>query len=228
MAGSARHDWRIEEREYERHRARRGRRHAFESVDPSTTALVVVDLVDFFFATGNPYLHGIVPQVNTLAGGVREAGGVVAWVVPGETEPTAVQRELYGAEAAETYARSGGSGVVRDRVWHELDIDDSDLFAEKTAASAFFPGASDLPARLGERGIETVVVAGTVTNVCVEATVRDASTLGHRVILVADACAAVRDRDHNATLHTVYRTFGDVRTTAEVLGLLRGQVAPDD
>ena len=37
---------------------------------------------------------------------------------------------------------------------------------------------------------------------------------------VADANAARRDRDHNATLYTVYRTFGDVRPTDEVLALL--------
>jgi hypothetical protein len=34
------------------------------------------------------------------------------------------------------------------------------------------------------------------------------------------ASAFFRDREHNATLHTVYRTFGDVRTTAEVVGLI--------
>lgn len=63
-------------------------------------------------------------------------------------------------------------------------------------------------------------MTGTVTNVCVEDTVRDASTAGLRVVLVADACAAMRDRDHNATLHVVYRSYGDVRSTEDVLGLI--------
>ncbi len=66
-----------------------------------------------------------------------------------------------------------------------------------------------------------MIVAGTVTNVCVESTVRDASTLGLRVIVSADACAARRDKDHNATLHTVYRSFGDVRATSEIVALVR-------
>jgi nicotinamidase-related amidase len=65
-----------------------------------------------------------------------------------------------------------------------------------------------------------VIVTGTVTNVCVEATVRHASTLHYRVILVADACSAGRDQDHNATLHVDYRTYGDVRPTADVLTLI--------
>lgn len=38
--------------------------------------------------------------------------------------------------------------------------------------------------------------------------------------MVADANAARRDQDHNATLHTIYRTFGDVRPTADVLELI--------
>src|SRR5882672_2284053 len=48
----------------------------------------------------------------------------------------------------------------------------------------------------------------------------DASTLGYRVIMVADANASVDDESHNATLHMIYRTFGDVRPTTEVLGLI--------
>jgi len=103
----------------------------------------------------------------------------------------------------------------------ELHVVEGDLAVEKTAWSAFFPGSSTLPDLLGARGVDTVVVTGTVTNVCVEASVRDAATLGLRVILVADACAAMRDQDHNATLHVVHRTYGDVRSTAEVIGLVR-------
>jgi isochorismate hydrolase len=38
--------------------------------------------------------------------------------------------------------------------------------------------------------------------------------------MVADANAARRDQDHNATLHTIKRSFGDVRPTAEVIGMI--------
>lgn len=73
-----------------------------------------------------------------------------------------------------------------------------------------------------QRDVDTVLITGTVTNVCCESSARDASTLGFRVIMVADANAAGRDQDHNATLHTVYRTFGDVRPTLDVLDLFKG------
>lgn len=214
------HDWLIDEREYARHESRRGRRHAFAHLDPRRTALVVVDLVPFFVEQ-NEYALGVVPRVNALATALRAAGGTVAWVVPGPSRRTAVDREFYGDEVAATYAASGGSGPVRERLWHELDVHDgTDLLVEKSAPSAFFPGRSPLPELLSERGTDTVVVTGTVTNVCCESTVRDASTLGYRVVLVADACAARNDQDHNASLHVVYRSFGDVRPAADVLDLI--------
>ncbi|WP_322921360.1 isochorismatase family protein [Nocardioides renjunii] len=212
------HAWLVEEREYARHEARRGRRHAYEHLDARRTALVVVDIVPFFVRE-SAYVRGIVPRVNALAAALRGAGGVVAWVVPGYTEPTAKDREFFGDEVAEAYARSGGEGPVASRLHDGLDVDASDLAVAKTMRGAWSPG-SVLPELLTTSGIDTVVVTGTVTNVCVEDTVRGASSAGLRVILVADACAAMRDRDHNATLHVVHRSYGDVRSTDDVLGLL--------
>ncbi|MEV0716175.1 isochorismatase family cysteine hydrolase [Asanoa sp. NPDC050611] len=213
------HAWRIEEREYRRHEARRGRRHAYRKLAPERTALVVVDMVPFF-VDDNEYTFGIVPNIARLAGTLRAAGGTVAWVLPGYVEPSPVTNEFYGPETAAMFARSGGDGTLRSRLWHEFEPDDADLFVEKTASSAFFPGRSPLPGQLAERGIDTVLITGTVTNVCCESSARDASTLGYRVVMVADANSARRDEDHNATLYTIYRTFGDVRTTDEVLELL--------
>jgi nicotinamidase-related amidase len=63
-------------------------------------------------------------------------------------------------------------------------------------------------------------VTGTVANVCCESTAREASTLGYRLVMVADANAARVDADLNATLYTIYRSFGDVRSTIELLGLI--------
>jgi nicotinamidase-related amidase len=213
------HDWFIEAREYARQESRRGKRHAYQQVAPSRTALVVVDMVSFFVEEGD-YQRGVVPNISALADTLRGLGGTVAWVLPGRSEPSAVSEEFLGPEIAKLFNESGGTGPLGERVWHEFDVRDEDLLVEKTAASAFFPGRCDLPGMLEERGIDTVLITGTVANVCCESSARDASTLGYRVIMVADANAARRDQDLNATLHTVYRTFGDVRPTSEVLALL--------
>jgi nicotinamidase-related amidase len=174
-----------------------------------------------FFVTQNPYCRGIVPNVVRLADGLRGVGGTVAWVVPapGHRHPTLAE-EFFGPEIARLYAGSAGDGPLRERLWPDFAVHEGDLLVEKTAASAFFPGSSNLPALLAARDIDTVLITGTVTNVCCESSARDACTTGYRIIMVADANAARRDADHNATLTTIYRSFGDVRPTDEVLALI--------
>lgn len=214
------HDWKIAEREYERQLSRRGRLHAFETLDPATTALIVVDMVPFF-SRENPYCQAVIPNINALAGALREASGLIAWVLPSSEDPfPELTAEFYGPWVAEAYRTSGGTGALPDRLCPDLDHRMGDVFVEKAAASAFFPGLCALPELLHVRGIETVVVAGTVTNVCCESTARDARALGFRVIMAADANAARTDAEHNATLHTIYRSFGDVRPTPEILALI--------
>lgn len=221
------HDWKIADREYARQLARRGRLHAFERLDPTRTALVVVDMVPFF-VDENPYCRDAIDPINALADALRLAGGAVAWVLPSTIDPhPELSAEFFGPQVAEAFRRSGGEGPLATRLWAGLRHEIGDLFAEKTASSAFFPGRCDLPQRLQVRGVDTIIITGTVTNVCCEATVRDARTLGYRVIMAADANAAPTDEMHNATLRTVYRTFGDVRPTAEILELIaQGSSSP--
>lgn len=214
------HAWRVDEREYARHESRRGRRFAYADLEPRRTALVVVDLVAFF-AGDNPYVRGIVPVVDRLAEVTRRAGGHVAWVLPEmPASPSPWALEFYGSEVAHRYAAAGGVGDVTDRLLAGLHVDPRDIVAEKSASSAFFHGRSTLPEALAGRAVDTVVVTGTVTNVCVEATARDAATLGLRTIVVADGCAAGDDRTHNAALHTLYRSYADVRSADDVEGML--------
>ncbi|RJO73373.1 cysteine hydrolase [Nocardia panacis] len=215
----ATHDWRIDAREYARHESRRGRRFAYPTLDPRRTALAVIDMVPFHVAE-NRYCRAIVPHINSLAAGLRAAGGSIAWVLPAPGEPTARSIEFFGQRTAENYSGSAGFGPPSTRLWPELALGDEDLFAEKSAFSAFFPGRCDLPNLLDRRNIDTVLITGTVTNVCCESSARDAATRGFRVIMVADANAAARDHDHNATLHTIYRSFGDVRPTSDVLAMI--------
>jgi len=166
------------------------------------------------------YCLGIVPNISGIASALRTAGGTVAWVVPAAADRMSVPEEFFGPQVAAMFRHSGGEGPVAGRLWEDFEVYPDDLLAEKTASSAFFPGRCPLPSLLGARGITTVLITGTVTNVCCESSARDASTLGYRVIMVADACAAVRDQDHNAALHTIYRSFGDVRPAAEVTGMI--------
>ena len=77
----------------------------------------------------------------------------------------------------------------------------------------FLPGASDLPNRLRARGFDTVIIAGTVTNICCESSARDAMMTNFKVIMVSDGNAASNMREHEASLIAFYLTFGDVMDT---------------
>lgn len=214
------HTWYIDPKQYARHEQRRGKRHAYQTIRASATALVVIDMIPFFVKE-NPYCRGIVPNIARLASILRAAGGTVAWVLPAvETSVSDVKREFFGDTMADVYNSSAGSGSLRERIWHEFDVLPSDLMIEKSSPSAFFPGYSPLHSILKENNIDTVLITGTVTNVCCESSARDASTLGYRVIMIADANAGISDESHNAALHTIYRSFGDVRPTEEVVGLI--------
>jgi ureidoacrylate peracid hydrolase len=73
---------------------------------------------------------------------------------------------------------------------------------------------------LKQRGIDTLLIAGTKTNVCCECTARDAMMLDFKVVLLSDCTAALSDDEQRATLENVIQQFGDVRTADEVLALL--------
>ena len=71
-----------------------------------------------------------------------------------------------------------------------------------------------------QRGLDTVLVTGTVTNVCCESTARDAMMLNFKTVMVTDANAAATDADHNASLIAFYLTFGDIMSTEMLIGCL--------
>jgi nicotinamidase-related amidase len=110
-------------------------------------------------------------------------------------------------------------------LWPELDVRPEDLLVPKNRFSAFLPGVCDLEARLRERDIDTVLIAGTMTNVCCESSARDAMMRDFRTVMVSDANAARSDEEHLAALVTFIQTFGDVRETAEVVALLQQAAA---
>ena len=99
-------------------------------------------------------------------------------------------------------------------------MQDGDRIVTKKRFSPFIIGASDLHGILQGLGVENLVVAGTATNMCSESTARDAMMLDYKVVMVEDANAARYDDDHLAGLTSFYQSFGDVRTTDDVIAML--------
>ena len=66
---------------------------------------------------------------------------------------------------------------------------------------------------LRDRGIDTIIITGTVTSVCCESTARDAMMRNFKTVMVTDGNAAATDDEHNAALIAFYLTFGDIMPT---------------
>ena len=200
--------------------ARRGRLHAFETIDPRATALVVIDLDEATVANDDA-CQRMIGTVNELARAVRQSGGSAAWVLSCMNTMPKHFRAILGDELATRYVNDGQPGGPGTRLWPTLQPGDGDVVAIKAGASAFFPGKCDLKDQLDARSIDTILVAGTVTNICCESSARDAAELGYKVIMISDALAGHAHGLHEATLATFYRIFGDVRPSEEVIRLLR-------
>lgn len=194
----------------------------FADLDPTRTALVVVDLQNGFMddAVGHavcPMARDIVPNVNRLAAAVRASGGQVFWIK--NTVDAATLESWSVMEQMATPARRAkrwaamSEGTKGHELWPLLDVKPADTIVRKYRFSAFLPGASELPDILRARGLDTVLITGTVTNVCCESSARDAMMTNFKTIMVTDANAAQTMEEHRASLLAFYNVFGDVMDT---------------
>jgi nicotinamidase-related amidase len=78
-------------------------------------------------------------------------------------------------------------------LWPELDVRPQDEIIEKYRFSGFLPGTSELPDRLRTRGFDTVLITGTVTNVCCESSDQLLAQAGQRPRCAAFGIASVSD-----------------------------------
>jgi len=222
------HDVAIRREIIERVLARRGRLHLYERLEAERTALVVIDMQNAFVAPGAPIevpgARAIVPNINRLAGELRRRGAPVIWVLH-ENKPDGRDWErFFGCFVApENRARAAqalAAGSPLQRLWPELAVQAGDVLLTKNRYSALIPGASSLADVLRAKGIDTLLVAGTKTNVCCECTARDAMMLDYKVVLLSDCTAALSDEEHLATLENVIQQFGDVMSADEALAFL--------
>ena len=210
--------------------ARRGSEHCFADLDPAHTALVVIDLQHAFMTDGVghavcPAARDIVPAVNRLAAAVREAGGGVFWIQMTHDQRCldewSVAHEMASPEMREKRIAALSEGTLGHQLWPDLDLRAQDEIVKKYRYSAFMPGTSELPERLRARGFDSVLITGTVTNVCCESSARDANMTNFRTIMVSDGNAASTQDEHDASLAAFYNTFGDVMDTEMIIERLR-------
>jgi ureidoacrylate peracid hydrolase len=208
-------------------------------IDPDIdkSALIIVDMQnDFLHRDGNfshiarehpefsidmPFLVGTIPNVRRLADAFREAGRPVVYLAH-------VLKPDY-SDAAFPYWRVGIEPTSGNRThcvegtWGAPIIDElTPQEGEHLVAKKGFGGFSNTPLDtvLRNLGVNTCVVSGVTTCVCVSSTIRGGVEYNYRIILVSDAVAEVDRTTHEAELKTMGRLFADVKTIDEVIAML--------
>jgi len=190
---------------------------AVEPIDPSKTALLVMD-----------YQNGIIPMAphpEELLVGAREVidlmrshGATIGYVRVGFADASeiggAMGKRVGGIAALEHFH----ADHANTQIHADLAPEDGDIVVRKVRVGPF--GSTDLHEQLQARGIDTLVLGGISTSGVVLSTVRDAHDRDYRLIVLADLCA---DRDpevHQVLIGKVFPGQAEVISAAELHGLL--------
>ena len=185
----------------------------------SDTALLIIDLQNDYFPGGAKELEGAEAACKRAAEALaafRAKKLPVIHVQHRSVRPGATYflPNTRGAEIHAGVAPAPGEAVV-----------------QKNFPNSF--RQTDLQQRLDAAGVKHLVVAGMMTHMCVDATVRQAADLGYRVTLMADACAtcALRHGEESVPARQVHAAFlaalaglyAKVLPAAEAIKTLQGE-----
>lgn len=205
------------------------------------TALVIIDMQRDFLEPGG-FGETLGNDVSQLASAVRpcglvldafrEAGLLVIHTREGhlpdlsDAPPAKIER---GAPSL----RIGDPGpmgriLIRGEAGHDiveaLYPGKGEIVIDKPGKGAFY--ATDFDDTLKQRGIETLLVCGVTTEVCVNTTVREANDRGYRCVVLADCCASYFPEFHEMGLRMIKAQggiFGWVSSSSEVLAALNSE-----
>jgi biuret amidohydrolase len=199
--------------------------YTVERIDPSTTALIVVDMQNDFVAAGAPMEsragREMVPRLNQALACCREQGIPVIYTAHVHRAGGADQGLLAHAPAicrGEALV-VGSSGAA---IFPEVAPRDGEIVISKHRFSAFY--GTDLEIILRGLGVTTVVITGVTTENCCHATARDAFFRDFQVVFLSDATGTgdypdlgygsmSADEVQRATLVILARDTADVITT---------------
>ena len=190
-------------------------------VRPEQTALLVVDMQNDFCAEGGflqrekhydvSFARPVADRIGAVVEASRQAGVLVVWI-----------QSIYDFKylpAAHIAKRGGQEGCCMEGTWgaefFELAPDPGDLIVGKHTFSAF--KGTPLDEQLRQRGVETLVICGVATNVCVDSTLRDGFFHGYNVVLLEDCVGSNNRAGHDGTLATVRINFGAVVPSATLM-----------
>lgn len=197
------------------------------TLDPVSTMLLVIDMQnDFCHPDGAlaqqdddvTLVLAMAPRLERLVREVRAAGAGVIFVRTDHGEWTDSPKWLDRNGGVARRIPVCATGSWGADYFGDLRPEPADLEITKNRYSAFLGTNLDLVLRA--HNVETLLLTGTATNVCVETTLRDGFMRGYRTILVEDCAASSDPAAHDGTVKNVRRHFGRVATADEALGAL--------
>ncbi|MEM8956724.1 MAG: isochorismatase family cysteine hydrolase [Pseudomonadota bacterium] len=206
------------------------------SLDPATTALIVIDMQRDFIepggfgaALGNDVtpLQEIVPTVSRLLALARRHGLPVIHTrechAPDLSDCPAAKRDRGAPDLRIGDAGPMGRILIADEpgaeIVPELAAIDGELVIDKPGKGAFY--ATGLGDHLGRLGTRTLIFAGVTTEVCVQTTMREANDRGFDSLLIEDATESYFPAFKTATLEMI-RAQGAIVGWTAPLAVLEG------
>lgn len=199
-----------------------------DQLRPGKTALIVVDVQNDFchiqgvFGMRNRDLSQIEEAVNNLLPFIdrcRQFNLPIIFVRTVHSHWTNSDSwigRLEGAAREMLICRPNSWGAEFYKVEPQTD----DFIVTKHRLSGFV--GTDLDLVLRSKGIESLLVTGVATNVCVETTARDGFNLDYRVILVEDCCGAFSPEEHASTVTNVTKYFGITGNSKGLVKIMEG------
>jgi nicotinamidase-related amidase len=212
--------------------------------DPTTTALLVIDMQRDFLEPGGfgeslgndvSQLRRTIAPTAALLAGWREAGLPVIHTREGHLPDLSDCPPAKLARGAPSM-RIGDPGpkgriLIRGEYGHDI-IDElaplpGEPVVDKPGKGAFH--ATELHDLLTRDGIRSLLVAGVTTEVCVHTTVREANDRGYECLVLADCVGSYFPRFHEIGLEMIAAQggiFGWVASSSDVLSVLPQGVRP--
>ncbi len=200
-------------------------------IDPSRTALIIVDMENDFVAEGAPLrakmIPSVMPPLKRALAHARAAGMRVIYTTHAHRRD-GCDMGLYGRLWPPIGQRAGlVDGEKGVEIHDDLKPLPEEIVIKKHRYSAFY--GTDLDIILRGAGIRTVVVTGVTTENCCHATARDALFHDYEVVFLADATgtfdypdlgygALSAEEVHRASLVILAMSTAHVMTTEEMIG----------
>ncbi len=192
-----------------------------ELVHPRHSALLVVDVQnDFCHPEGGmakqsrdvSLMGAMVPRLLSLIDRARQVNLPIIFIKASHSRWTNSPVWLSKKSSLENPICEKGSWGAE---FYKVAPREGDWVISKHRFSAFID--TDLDLILRSRGIETLIMTGVATNVCVDCTARDGYQRDYYIVFLDDCTASFSLEDHKATLSNIDRFFGTVATSEQVV-----------